>query len=135
MFIFTFSKKWNAFQFSTLAKLIFITTATSLTPLQGCPQLIYWPRESVKTPVQNFEIFGMFFWVSIIRSKRYKMLSRDFIHATWPPAHDLASNNFGQSLDLDPTTFKLGDKLDIKLEIKFRFRTSQKIRHILQFLY
>ena len=55
------------------------------------------------------------------------MSSRDFIHATWPPAHDLASNNFGQSLDLDPTTFKLGDKLDIKLEIKIRFRTSQRI--------
>ena len=69
------------------------------------------------------------------------MPSRDYIQATWPPAHDLASNNFGQSLDLDPTTFKLGDKLDIKLEIKIRFKTLEHLkgffhpRHILEFLY
>ena len=92
-------------------------------------------RRSSEDPCTIWSDLWNVFWVSIIRSKRYKMWSRDFIHATWPPAHDLASNNFGQSLDLDPTTFKLGDKLDIKLEIKFRFRTSQKIRHILQFLY
>ena len=116
----------NCNQFNTITR---VSTKTDLLVRR------FLVRRFSENPCTIWSDLWNVFWVSIIRSKRYKMSSRDFIHATWPPAHDLASNNFGQSLDLDPTTFKLGDKLDIKLEIKFRFRTSQKIRHILQFLY
>ena len=115
MFIFTFSKN-QARSNSQHLQLSFSSQPVSQSKVGRRP----WNPGLCNKNFQNA------FWVS--RSKRYKMPSRDYIQVTWPPAHDLASNNFGQSLDLDPTTFKLGDKLDIKLEIKIRFKTLEHLK-------